>query len=315
MKLLTGDIDGMRLYNIYYLCKQCEERVKGLTFTTVRTNQEYSINDWENYKEALFVIRQIPFLKELVDDFYETVPVFVREREKPQVDHNTYSRLNTKKNAILNRVQTVIALYESMELGETRNGIDVKIPECESLAEYIKYLKEIDFIFTQCPYLQHKEGKIEFDTVDVGSQWITFLVGTAAVTFILTNLASLVDKAIQLKSHLTSLDQQKEILETKKKQNAALDSNLEMFEVLRKHYISEAAKAIEEANNNIPLDNQEDRSRLEKSLEKLSDLLDKGVEFYASIDAPKETQVLFPVVNSTLELSENVLKLLEDKKE
>ena len=200
-----------------------------------------------------------------------------------------------------------------MELGEARNGIDVKIPECDSLAEYIKYLKEIDFIFTHCPYLQHKDGMIKFDTVDVGSRWITFLIGSAAVTFILTNLASIIDKAIQLKSHLTSLDQQKEILETQKKQNKALDSNMEIFEVLRKHYISEAVKEIENSNNNVPLDDPEDRSRLEKSLEKLCDLLDKGVEFYASIDAPKETQVLFPVVNSTLELSENVLKLLEDK--
>ena len=303
----------MRLYNIYYLCKQCEDRISGLTFTTVKINQEYLINDWEKYKEALFVMRQVPSLKEYVDDFYETIPVFVREKEKPHVDHNTYSRLNTKKNTILNKVQTIISLYESMELGEARNGIDVKIPECDSLAEYIKYLKEIDFIFTQCPYLQHKDGMIKFDTVDVGSQWITFLIGSAAVTFILTNLASLVDKAIQLKSHLTSLDQHKEILETQKKQNKVLDSNMEIFEVLRKHYISEAVKEIENSNNNVPLDNPEDRSRLEKSLEKLSDLLDKGVEFYASIDAPKETQVLFPVVNSTLELSENVLKLLEDK--
>lgn len=303
----------MRLYNIYYLCKQCEDRISGLTFTTVKINQEYLINDWENYKEALFVMRQVPSLKEYVDDFYETIPVFVREKEKPHVDHNTYSHLNTKKNTILNKVQTIISLYESMELGEARNGIDVKIPECDSLAEYIKYLKEIDFIFTQCPYLQHKDGIIKFDTVDVGSQWITFLIGSAAVTFILTNLASLVDKAIQLKSHLTSLDQHKEILETQKKQNKVLDSNMEIFEVLRKHYISEAVKEIENSNNNVPLDNPEDRSRLEKSLEKLSDLLDKGVEFYASIDAPKETQVLFPVVNSTLELSENVLKLLEDK--
>ena len=36
----------------------------------------------------------------------------------------------------------IIDLYELLELGGSSAGIDVKIPKCDSLKEYMDYLKE-----------------------------------------------------------------------------------------------------------------------------------------------------------------------------
>lgn len=320
MRLRLGNFQKMRLYNVYYLCKQCEEVINSLNFTARNTSpQVFYIENWNEYKKALFTIRQIEFLKEKVDDFYETVPVFVREKARPEIDSDTKARLESKKKIILENIRSVIALYESMNLSENKNGIDVKIPKCDSLATYIFYLKELDFVFTQCPYLNPDEGQILFNTVDVGSQWLEFCVkavsGTTVGSYILKNLASLVDQAVIIKSHLITLKQQEEVLRNQKLANDVLESNIEMFDRLKKHYLSEAVKAIEAENQDTPLKDGEERARVEKSLEKLCGLLENGVEIYASIDVNRDIQALFPALDSKLELPNNILKFLEDKKE
>ena len=68
-------------------------------------------------------------------------------------------------------------------------------------------------------------------------------------------------------------------------------------------------------NEIAPLEDGEQRGKLEKSLEKLSNLLDKGVEIYASLDTPKNVQLLFPAIDEQEKLSDSVLNYLEDKKE
>lgn len=309
----------MRLYNIYYLCKQCEETINGLSIPMVKGSQTRMIENWEEYKKALSVIRQIDFLKEDVDDLYEAVPVFVREKARPQIDSDTYSKLVNKKALIVTKMQAIIELYESMNLGEELSGIDVKVPKCESLDEYISILREIDFIFTQCPYMRHKDVQIKFNTVDVGSQWLSFLIyasaGTAAVKFIWDNLAAMIDVSLRLKSHLVSVKRDEEILRQQELQGDVLQSILEGFDMLKKHHISMAVSEMEKKNEECPLEDGEDRGRLEKSIEKLCNLLDKGVEIYASIDTPKETQLLFPSLGDKAELPDNVLRFLEDKNE
>ena len=75
--------------------------------------------------------------------------------------------------------------------------------------------------------------------------------------------------------------------------------------------MSEITSSLE--NEISPLEDGDQRGRLEKSLEKLCNLLDKGVEIYASIDSPNDVQVLFPTLNEQERLPETILKYLEDK--
>ena len=309
----------MRLYNTYYVCKKFVDDISELSFASINLGQAYVIQNWERYKETLLVVRQVPFLKSHVDSFYNIVPVFVREDVEPRIDSTIRSKLEAKKKVTVDKMQAVIELYEDLDIAPNGNGIDVKIPHCGSLKEYMAYLKEIDFIFSQCPFLQHEEGEIRFHTVDVGSQWLTFLIvsasGAAVASYILSNLAQLVDKAVQVKSHLLNLKQQEEILRSQKLQNEALDASIESFQILRKHYLEEAIKEIEYENESVTLQDGEERGKAEKSLEKLCALMDKGVEIYASVDTRREIQMLFPALGGNIELPESVLKLIEDKKE
>lgn len=309
----------MRLYNTYYVCKKFVDDISELSFASMNSGQAYEIQQWGGYKEALLAVRQVPFLKAYVDAFYNTIPVFVREDKGPRIDPNTRNKLEAKKRVIVDKMQTVIELYEDLNIAPNENGIDVKIPSCSSLKEYRAYLKDIDFVFSQCPFLQHESGEIRFHAVDVGSQWLTFLImaasGTAVISYILGNLAQLVDKAVQVKSHLLNLKQQEEILRSQKLSNEVLETSIESFHILRKHYLEEAVKEIESENDNATLQDYEERGRAEKSLEKLCTLMEKGVEIYASVNTRHEIQILFPALGGNMELPESVLKLIEDKKE
>ncbi len=307
----------MRLYNIYYLCKEYEDTFLKFSIRQTNISDVYKVENWEGYTEGLSIIRQIVFLQPYVDALYDIVPVFVRGKKQPEIDSVTRNALLASNKGILNKMQAIIELYESLNLGEEFDGVDIKIPKCNSLGEYISYLKDIDFIFEQCPFLQHKDGTIKFKNVDVGSQWLTFLIvaasGTAAVTYILNNLAMLLDKAVQLKSHLINLREQEEIVRSKKLGNDALESSLEIFEDLKKHYLAEAVNELETNNTENPLKDGEERGKVEKSLEKLCGLLEKGVEIYASIGTDKDIQILFPALGDKTELPGDILGLIEDK--
>ena len=316
MKIQVEVLRGMRLYNTYYICKQCREMVNKLCIRQIG-DEVYVILNWTQYKEVLFTIEQVDVLSKAANEFYEAIPVFAREKEKPEIDYGLKIKLESIKTNMIKTMDVIIELYESINDFDEEKGIDIKIPPCESLGQYISYLKEIDFIFSQCPLLKHKEGNIKFKTVDVGSQWISFTivasVGGIAVTYILNNLALLIDKAIQIRSHIKNIEQQEEILRSMKLQNDVLESSLEGFIILKQHHYDEAIKAIEEENKDTPLKDGEERGKLEKCLEKLGELVDKGVEIYASINSDKDIQVLFPALEDKAQLPDSIIKFIEDK--
>lgn len=305
----------MRLYNIYYLCKELIDIFKQARISINNKKNVYEISDLEKYWSAIDTLKNISLFKPIIENFYNIIPIYARNRDKLEISVDVYRNFESLNKNIINQMSVIIDLYESMNLSENPIGIDVKIPQCESLKEYIKYLDEIDFIFTQCPYLLHKDETIKFSSVDVGSQWLNFIVelaaGSAAIFYILNNLALILDKVMILRSHYNSIKQQEESLKIAQNKAELSEKEKEIFNTLKKHYMSEITDALE--NEISPLEDGDQRGRLEKSLEKLCNLLDKGVEIYASIDTPNDVQVLFPTLNQQEKLPDAILKYIEDK--
>lgn len=144
MKIRMEVLKGMRLYNTYYICKQCRDiimqlefRIKSTLSERVGVYPEYEIKNWKSYKEALFAIKQISILSHDVDEFYKIIPAFVREDKEPQIDRTAKERLVKIKICIVCKLDVIIELYEDINGLDNENGIDVKIPPCESLRQYI----------------------------------------------------------------------------------------------------------------------------------------------------------------------------------
>lgn len=305
----------MRLYNIYYVCKQYLPTIQNIEIVEIRNGNNahtgYRIKNWGNARIALAELKKIKCLEGNVEHLCGTLNFWSLEKDAPEVTIDGGKNFRSSRKDLLITMMTIIELYESLELEQTQCGIDVKIPKCESLKEYMDYLKEIEFIFTQCPYLLADDEELKFNNVDVGSQWLTFFVVATGTFYILNNLGTLVNKAIAIKSHLLTLKQQEVILETMKLKKEVTDEVIDVFKKLKRDAMEGYVKDLEGELGELK--DGEERGKVEKSLEKLVMLMDKGVEIYSSIEAPNEVKALFPINEDNPILPDNIVKLLEEK--
>ncbi len=304
----------MRLYNIYYVCKIAYRKLRELEYVAIGNN-EVKLTGWQDCKQALESLYAIDFVKEDVRKAYEVINPIDRESASPIIGNMIFKKFRSLYEKVIQKAEAVVDLYESIKEKGSQQGIDVKIPTCKTLKEYIEILKDMEFIVTQCPYLKSKDEEIQYKGTDVGSDWITFgIVTIGAVSgsfYILNNLATIVNKAISLRSNKKVLDMQEEMYKTMQAKNKIsqeiIDAFYEMKKMTLKKYVDELGEEIGKVSDG------EEESKVSISLEKLSNLLDKGVEIYSSIETPKEIKVLFPFSESQAALPDNLMKYIEAK--
>lgn len=305
--------DYMRFYNNYVICKKLVNNIipdyEQKDYANGTTT--FIIKNWRQIKNSIEELYSLSFLRNAIDNIYQTLSVYDRNLELPEITDTSYEIFVEKTRILSAKMKAVIELYESFGHKEVKNGIDIKMPDYKELADYIDALKDIDFVLSQCPYLNSVDEKIEFNNVDVGSTWLSFIVICGTGFYILNNLAKIVDKAIAIKSHIATYKQQAEMLEEIRQKNhmgsEVIDTFKEMKSITLKMYVSELKSEIG------PLEDGEEEGKVEKCLEKLANLMNQGVEIYTSIDTPKEIKMLFPMSEDNKILSDDLVKLLEDK--
>lgn len=306
----------MKLYDIYQICKQNigviediyleEESYNQRLYEKIQKQLSDKINfDHESAKElirALKEVRQIACLRQQATEIIDLLSIGCEYV-------NEMNEIYQEVEKLEGNMKLIIRLCESMNLENSGGNLNIRIPRCRDFEEYISYIRDLNFILYQCPFLQKENEEIKFKATDVGSMWLNFVVGFVGTSVIFTNLAVLLDKAISLKSHLVTVKQQQELLEAMRQKNEIGQEVIGAFkiaeDVLIKKYVKEMEEEIGE------LKDGEEREKAERSLEKLSDLLNRGVEIYTSIDAPKEVQVLFPVSTKTDQIEKKKLDLIE----
>lgn len=312
MKIQIGVTDKMKLYNVYRLCKQNVDFFYK-NHIIDKGNGINTIESWEEIQRRFGKLSKIPVFKKDIETYLKTVPSIEREEEEPKISSKLASKLSAQEIDIYNKIYNIIELYESMGLNDedNSNAIDIKLPACEDLDEYISYLKDLNFIFSQCPFLQCDGEVIKFGSVDVGSNWLKLTITAASISVILTNTASLLDKALALRSHYITIQQQEEMLRSMQIKNELAEEQVRTFKQLKDAGMEIVIQRLEK-DHGIQLD-PEERDKTERILDKLILFLDKGGEIYASLDAPEDIQLLFPEIQGDLELPENIIKYLEDK--
>lgn len=289
----------MRLYTIYKICENNIKELKSLESEYNYSISQYEINSWFKTKKALEQIYQI-------DAFKEKALKIHREMDVWEISHENFDILNELRE-LQHEVNGLIKVYQSFGFVQEELGIDIKMPQGD-FNEFAANVKSLQFIFSQCPILKVEDSEIKFNNVDVGSTWLTFfLVGSGAI-ILAKNIAVLVDKALTLKSHFLTLKQQEETLRTSKIKNDMLESSKQTLDLLRETYTNQVLDDLE--SGDIKYGNPEERDKTKVCLEKLLELLDKGMEIYASIDSSQEIQVLFPSLETSNLLTDNLTKLL-----
>ena len=195
---------------------------------------------------------------------------------------------------LLIKIKSIIELYESLEQPKEEIGLDIKFPKTDSITEFKKYVDDLEFIFTKCPFLQSDEASLQFKSVDVGSVWLVIGVSgaVASASVLINNVAAFIDKCFVIKSHKATYEVQKleiQKAEIEQKEKAEI---LESVKRMYKIAVKNAIKELEKSTGHKISDGDEE-GRVEQSFEKLEKLMDKGLQIYSSIDSPDEVKVLF----------------------
>ena len=288
----------MRLYGMYYTCKKYVGYVKEMKVDdrTASGNVIWSIKAWREKSIALNELGKINPLRAYARKMYETIPIVYRDRDDFDITETTKNSFITAREKLIVAMETIIDMYETINPNKMTNeeyGFDIKMPEFDELGEFAKCIEDLNFVIKQCPYLNDKDGQIKYGTIDVGSTWLTF------------------DNAIKMKSRITTVKMQEEALRTLEIKDELAAEVLETYkkanQVLTQNSVTELERELGE------LKDGEERDKAGKTLEKLAFWLDKGMQIYSAIDAPTEIKDVFPEQQEVSFLSDDLIKLLENK--
>ena len=306
----------MRLYGMYYTCKKHIEYVKNMKVTNKTTAREatWSIKSWAERSKVLNELAKMKPLRTPAREVYEAIPVVYRDQDEFDISGTVKDRFVAARGKLIVAMETVIDMYETInpkKVIDEDYGFDIKMPEFDDLGEFSKCMEDLDFVMKQCPYLNDKDGQIKYGSIDVGSTWLTFIIVGVGATTVMTNLAKIVDIAIKIKSHITTVKMQEEALRSVEIRDEiaaeVLDAYKKANRILTQNSVSELERELGE------LKDGEEKDKAGKTLEKLGYWMDKGMQIYSSIDAPVEIKDVFPLQQETNFLSDDLIKLLENK--
>ena len=306
----------MRLYGMYYTCKKHIEYVKNMKVTNKTTAREatWSIKSWAERSKVLNELAKMKPLRTPAREIYEAIPVVYRDQDEFDISGTVKDRFVAARGKLIVAMETVIDMYETInpkKVIDEDYGFDIKMPEFDDLGEFSKCMEDLDFVMKQCPYLNDKDGQIKYGSIDVGSTWLTFIIVGVGATTIMTNLAKIVDIAIKIKSHITTVKMQEEALRSVEIRDEiaaeVLDAYKKANRILTQNSVAELERELGE------LKDGEEKDKAGKTLEKLGYWMDKGMQIYSSIDAPVEIKDVFPLQQETNFLSDDLIKLLENK--
>lgn len=306
----------MRLFNMYYVCKKSLELMPDMKVESRQANGRttYFISQWGKKSEVLNNIAKLDILRANALSVYESIPVVYRDLDRFDISDSMAAKFKRKVDDLELSLKTIVDLYESYVLkavNDSEVGFDMKMPQFDNIGEFSKCLSDMNFIIEQCPYLNQKDSRIRFECVDVGSTWMIFVVIGAGSVLLINNLCKIVDQAVKIKSHVTTVKTQEEMLHSIELKNNIAAEVLEAYKEINKKIVEQSVNDLEKELGN--LNDGEERGKVGKSLEKLAFWMDKGLQIYASIDSPGEVKDLFPTQDEVSFLSDDIQKLIEMK--
>lgn len=269
-------------------------------------------------------------LKQYIN-LYEEIYEFAKE-QLGSIDYfkNTISYMNESlkgndTSKIYDMMQYYMDLYEKIHcttslfqtiIGKSEEsiGLEIKIPNCNDITEFKKYIDGLEFIFTKCPFFQSDDASLKLETVESGSICLIFGVTCASVTLasvLLNNIAAFIDKCFVIKSHSLSCKRQEQEIESAKIEQKEKEELLKSIHRLYKISVENAIRELQ-TSTGCPIQDGDEKGRAEQSMEKMATMLEQGLQIYATINSPKEVKALFaPLEMYYLSMRKEVEKIEE----
>ena len=270
----------------------------------------YKLSNAESVRRLLHDLDPITSFSENIEEIRKTSVGFTQPTVDINLDPRGKSILQIEYQKLFNKVITITELFKSLNYSQTENGLDIKMPSQLSLSDFSKCTKDLNTIFSTCPLFSKTENTITLSAVDVGSIWLSFVIGGAAIATVLNMVAALVDKALIIRSHYLTTKEQVEKVRCLKLGNDMIERMQKDFETVGDKLIETNS---EELCNQYDIKAPEDIERMKNSLNLLTNWMNKGMEIYASIKSPDEVKCVFPPIETQL-LSIDKIALLGEQK-
>lgn len=298
----------MRLQEVYFICKNTQELWSDPSFEEKKAPGNivyHKLVNLEAIKTTLSMLDPIESFAETIATIRKTSVGF-QQTDEATFDTRAKNAFIAEYQLLKNKVITVTELFESFNYKPNSNGFDIKLPPEISLSDLSKCTKDLNVVFSTCPLISNQEGVISFSAVDVGSVWLSFVIGGVAVAGILTMIAALVDKAIVIRSHHLTAKEQSEKIRSLQLGNDALESAEKINKTISEQLLEKVSSELATENN---ITDPEDMERLKNSIDLLANWMCRGMEIYASVQTEPETKAVFPPI-STQSLPESTIALL-----
>lgn len=301
----------MRLQEIYYICRNVQESWIDLSFDEAKAAGNvtyYRLRNADGVREILATLSDIESFREAIASVRNRSLGFLQHSGSITVEHNVKPALISDYQRLYTKVSTITELFESLDYRQDSEGFDIKLPPDISLSDLSKCTKDLDTIFSTCPLFANQDASIKFTAVDVGSVWFTFLIIGGAAVVTLRLIAELVDKALVIRSHYLTTREQEEKIRSLNLGNDALENAMEINKQISRGLLTKVSTELAEDHD---ITDPEDLGRLKNAIQLMADWMNKGMEVYASIQAPEETKAVFPPIERQT-LPEGVIALLTD---
>lgn len=284
----------MRLKNMYLTCKKyigfLSDEILKENLSSDKQIVSYTIAEYDDFVEAMNVLRKIDALNSIIKEIFKWCGDGFKN-DMNIIYPKRIDRFKSLLKELIIKMNTIIDLGDSVGFEDIEYGFDIKIPPNLQLKDMSQCIADIDKALTQCPYLNVDGERIEFKNADVGSIWFEFLTVCTGTTIILLNLGKVVDKAVQIASHIKMVRQQKNIIKSCDMQNELAATMISGFEEIQKALVSKCA---DELGQEISLLENEDKERAKLSLNLLGEWMSRGMEIYSCLEAPQEIKDYFP---------------------
>lgn len=214
---------------------------------------------------------------------------------------------------IITTTNEIIILIAGVLPEQDPNSLSLKLPKINDLKELAQISEKLDIIFEQIIVNDFVKGETSLQNFDTGPEWIEIVFNSAKAAGIITSIvyASILLKIEQIKN--------KELLEVVK--NRRIDNNI--YESLSSELLEKNKQLLDSQTNDIAREagaKEGDRKYCEKikySIDEISKLIDKGLQFFPSSKYPSEIVTKLPDFskNSLEEMLPEVKKLPEEASE
>jgi len=240
-------------------------------------------------------VQKIDSLKEKINNLLVQKENQYINNAKATFTQTTYTTFSRDYQSLLSQISAILDFCNLLGFEAIEQGFDVRMPTTNDFNEFAENIDKLKKILSQSPYINSIESEqIRVAKVDIGSFYLIFAVigVVGGVSTILYNWSKIVDKAIKIKSHILTCKQQEEEVRKMSNKNDLLEKVMEVNNLIidtkTKECVAELASELGEYKDG------DAEARQEQCLKDLSDMMMKGMEIYASIDADQEIKDLFP---------------------